>query len=359
MRKLFFANLKMIVRNKQNLFWSLAFPLMFTIIFGFFFGSETQSAGKVALINNSNTEISKNLEKALEESEVFKIQKENSEDEGRKSLENNEVSSVMIIPKDFGSLVPNSPTEVKVISDPANMQAVSVSSFVEMYLNQVNLKIQNARVIFSIKQESTVSGDFTYFDFVLIGLIGLALMNSSVQGIAISMSNYREDKILKRITTTPLPSWKFVASEVLSRLVLNAIQIALVLFVGIYFFNANLYGNILLLGLFSMVGALLFLSIGFAVASFSKTADAAQGMSVAITIPMMFLAGVFFPIDSLPDWMFQIVRFLPLAPLLEMLREIGIENISPFTNPFNIILVLVWIIVGLFISIRKFRLSEE
>ena len=192
-----------------------------------------------------------------------------------------------------------------------------------------------------------------------MGLIGLALMNASIQGIAITMANYREDKILKRITTTPLPSWKFVGAEVISRLTLNLLQVSLILAIGVYGFHAHIYGNLLLLYIFALLGGLLFQSIGFMVASVAKSTDAAQGMSVAITIPMMFLAGVFFPIDTLPKWLNSIVQYLPLAPLLRMIRTIGLEAGNPFTNPLNIEIVIGWIIICLLISIWKFRLADE
>ena len=186
--------------------------------------------------------------------------------------------------------------------DPGNTQSnIIILNFLDKYLTQANFKLQNAKPIFQIEEEKTTDRELNYFDFVLVGLIGMALMNSSVQGVSITMAKYRDDKILKRITTTPLPAWQFIISEVLARLILN----------------------------------------------------------IAITIPMMFLAGVFFPIDQLPDWLSKIVQYLPLAPFLRMLREIGLESISPLTNPINIIIVISWIAVMLVIASYRFRLTEE
>ena len=359
MLKLFLADLKMMFRNRQSLFWSIAFPLMFTIIFGFFFGGTNTSVGTVALINNSKTELAQNLEKTMTDSGLFKIKKETDENSAKDELKKSQITAVVIIPDGFGDLQPGLPTQIRVINDPASAQANAViTNFLGTFLTNLNFQIQKAQPIFSIQVESTTNSSLNYFDFVLVGLIGLALMNSSIQGIAITMAKNREAKILKRITTTPLKSWRFVFAEVISRLVLNVIQISLVLTIGIFFFKAHI-NNLFLVFLFALLGGLLFQSIGFVVSSFSKTVDAAQGMSVAITIPMMFLAGVFFPIDQLPKWLFSIVQYLPLAPLLRMLRQIGLESISPFTNPMNIAIVLGWIVVMLFISTRRFRLAEE
>lgn len=361
MWKLLLSNLKMMVRGRQALFWSLAFPLMFTVIFGFFFGSGNTTVGTVALINQSNSELAKNYEKTLIDSGILKVKTDLGEQDARNLLKKNgQIGAIVIIPSKFGEMTPEAPKQIKIVEDPANGQINSaVIAFTNQFFVKTEYQILGVKPTFTVLEEKTNSRNLTYFDFVLMGMIGLALMNSSVQGIAIVMANYREDKILKRITTTPLATWKFISAEVLSRLALNVLQIILILAVGYYGFGAHIYGNIWLIFLFSLLGGLLFQSIGFMVASVSKTTDSAQGMSVAVTIPMMFLAGVFFPIDQLPKWLYSIVQYLPLAPLLRMIREIGLEDTSPFTNPTNIYIVLGWIFVMLLISIWKFRLADE
>jgi ABC-2 type transport system permease protein len=164
---------------------------------------------------------------------------------------------------------------------------------------------------------------------------------------------------LKRITTTPVKTWQFITSEVLSRIVLNFFQIAIIILIGVKVFGAHIYGNLLIVMLFAILGAILFQLMGFCIASVSKTTDAAEGMATAINIPMMFLAGVFFPIDSLPRWLYSIVQYLPLAPLLRILRGVALESKSPFDNPINIVIVGAWIAALLIIATYKFRLTEE
>jgi ABC-2 type transport system permease protein len=360
MVKLFTNNLKMLVRNKQSLFWALAFPLIFTFIFGTFFGKDSNTAGTLILINNSKSELAQSIDKTLTKSSLFKITKSNDVVASTDQVKKGKIGSVVVIPKGFGDPAPNSPKTLKVIIDPANAQSNSVvTGVLNQILTSASFQVQNAKPIFSVEQQKTNSNNLNYFDFVLVGLLGMALMNSSVQGVAIAISKYREDQILKRLTTTPMKTWKFIMAEVLSRLLLNLIQVTLILTIGVYVFGGHIPGSIPLIYLFALIGAILFQLIGFAIASASKTTDAAEGMATAITIPMMFLAGVFFPIDQLPKWILSIVQYLPLAPLLRMIRGIALENTSPFSNPLNIIIVGGWILLMLAISIYKFRLAEE
>lgn len=360
MLKLFVSNLKMLVRNKQALFWSMMFPIMFTVIFGFFFSGESSGSGTVVLKNYSQTEVSKLFQKSLNESKVFKIDEKTSALEARDLLKKGKISGIVEIPQKFGDLAPGSPKKIKVTLDPANLQSnAMLLGFLNQFITSLNFKVNNIQPVFGVQQEKTNSSDLNYFDFVLVGLIGMALMNSSIQGVSIAMSRYRENKILKRITTTPLKPATFIIAEVLSRLLINIVQISIILLIGVYGFHAHIYGNVFLIYVFGILGAILFQSIGFTIAAVSKTTSAAEGMATAVAIPMMFLAGVFFPIDQLPSWLESIVKFLPLAPLLRMIRGIALESASPFLDPINIVIVLAWIVVMLIISSYKFRLSDE
>lgn len=384
----------MLARNKQALFWTFMFPLMFTFIFGLFFGKNS-TVGTIGVINQADNDISASIKTAFKDSKLFTIQDFKSVDEIKSEMKKSKVAAGVVIPEKFGEfkpiiaptpapvsaripatsqaqqtqlqmlaqkpkLEPLGDTKITIISDPGNQQVNStLKGFLQQFTTELNMRSQQAEPIFSIQEELTNKNDLTYFDFILAGILGLALMNSSVIGISVAMSKYREDKILKRITTTPLPTWIFIVAEVTSRLVLNAFQIAVILLIGKYVFDAHIYGSLYIILLLALVGAILFQLMGFAVASLSKTTDAAQGMATAVTIPMMFLAGVFFPIDSLPQWLYKFVQFLPLAPLLRMIRSVMLEASSPFTDPKNALIVGGWIIIFLIFSIFRFRLSEE
>lgn len=370
MRRLFLANLLMTLRNRQALFWTLFFPLIFIFIFGLFFSGDTQSAGTVALIDEADTTLSRTIVDQLKESGAVKVNETYADEAAaRTGLRKNDVGGIVILPAGLGSSTEH--TDIRLITSPANpnlngaLHAITNGLVQELNLNSAKqmLPPEAAQMLenppFGVDQESTSHRTLTYFDFILVGIIGMSLMNSSVNGVSIAMSKYREDQILKRITTTPLPTWKFIVAEVLSRLVINVIQVAIILLVGTLFFNGHIYGNLWILLALSLLGAILFQLLGFVIAAVTATTRAAEGMTTAITMPMMFLAGVFFPTDTLPQWLQGAVKFLPLEPLLTMLRQSALEEISPLDKPLNMGLVLAWIVALLLISTRKFKLNER
>ena len=361
MFKLFLDDLKMLSRNRQALFWSLMFPIMFTVIFGFFFGKDS-TTGDIDVINNSNTPVANSLVSSLTDTGLFKIHTDVTNiDTARDQVKKSKVAAVLVIPQNFGAMTSDAPKTLQVIDDPANATTNTVLlGFLDKFNTNLTFTENNIKTpAFEVDEQKTNTRTLGYFDFVLAGILGLALMNSSVIGIAVGMAEYRQDQILKRITTTPIKTWKFILAEVLSRLVVNLIQISIILAIGKYFFAAHIYGNIFIIYVLALLGGLLFQLLGFTIASFVKTADAAQGAATAITIPMMFLGGVFFPTDSLPHWLFSIVQYLPIAPLLRTLRTVVLEGGSPFANPINLVIVCAWIVVCLSLATWKFRLNEE
>lgn len=360
MLNLVIANLKQLFRNKQSLFWTIAFPLIFTIIFGFFF-SKGASGGTIVLVNHSSSELAAGLQKSLTDQGAFKIEAKPDESGVVDEIKKGTAAGALIIPEHFGEVTAEAPKDVTILYDPGAAQArAALEGYVNGFLTAANYQALHLQPIFGFKEQlANTSAAFSYFDFVLIGLLGMALMNSAIQGLAIAMARYRDDQILKRITTTPLPGWKFIVSEVIARLVLNVVQVGLILLVGVKWFHASIHGSWLgLIGL-ALVGAVLFQLAGFFIAAVAKNTDAAEGMAQAISIPMMFLSGVFFPIDQLPSWLYGIVKYLPLSPLLRSMRSVALESGTFKDNASSLYLILGWVAVLLVATVYRFRLSEE
>jgi ABC-type uncharacterized transport system permease subunit len=61
----------------------------------------------------------------------------------------------------------------------------------------------------------------------------------------------------------------------------------------------------------------------------------------------------------LPKWLYTIVQYLPLAPLLRIVRGVALEQASPLAVPSNLIIVLAWILVMLGVTLWRFRMTDE
>jgi ABC-2 type transport system permease protein len=357
--KLFLASIKMMFRDKQSLFWSLAFPLLFLIIFGLFRFDSPQKFN-VQFFDESNTETSAKLTDELLQLNVLYQKNFETIERAREEMSRGELDGIIIIPKEFGQADPAQQQELvtfRVIIDGSNQQAPIIGTILNQFLNDYNLQIAGAPKLFTVETEGLEGRDVRYLDFLMPGILGMSLMFSGIIGIAVGITKYRERKILKRLMATPIKIRSFLIAEVGSYLFLACIQAILILGIGRLAFNIQVYGNYAYLILASLVGTIIFLNIGFFVAGQAKSVNTAEAMSNAFTTPMMFLSGVFFSTEMLPKVVATIVDFLPLTSLLRVLRGISVDGKAPWDFPTALAILGGWIVVSFLLAWKSFRVK--
>jgi ABC-2 type transport system permease protein len=139
---------------------------------------------------------------------------------------------------------------------------------------------------------------------------------------------------------------------------LNLIQITLIILVAQQVFDVNVYGNIFLIYGICIVGSLIFLNLGFAVAGYAKNTKTAESLSQVITMPMMFFSGVFFSPEALPAIVGKIVKFLPLTPMIEALRAVSVNGEVLKDIWTQLAFMAGWIILSFLIAWKVFKFKD-
>ncbi|MDA1226498.1 MAG: ABC transporter permease [Chloroflexi bacterium] len=345
----------MISRNRQSLFWALAFPLIFVVVFGTFFG-ESDTATTIAVIDNAQDDVSRQLISNLRELEDLNVEERENERLARKEFNDGDLNYLLIIPEGLQATVQNDPpARVTVVYDDTNPIGEIVVGLVDRFIDQANLEMSNAPIRLALTIEGVSIREVDYLDFVLPGLAVWGVMSFSVIGLAATISSYREKKILTRILATPLSVSIFFASQVLAYLVLALIQATIILSVGVLAFGASVEGNLLVIALLLLMGNLVFLNLGFIVGAYAKTVQAASGLGNAVVLPLMFFSGVFFPTDNLPLVLQTLVEFLPLAPMLETFRGVILESKSLTDFPAQLSVLAGWLVGTAIVAVKTFR----
>jgi len=98
-----------------------------------------------------------------------------------------------------------------------------------------------------------------------------------------------------------------------------------------------------------------FLALGYVLASFTRTEEAANGITQVVQFPMMFLSGVFFPIEAMPQFLQSIARLIPLTYLADALRQVMVGGTAFAPLWVCAAVLLGWLVVCFAIASRKFR----
>ncbi|MBI3749160.1 MAG: ABC transporter permease [Chloroflexi bacterium] len=354
------ANIRSYVRDRAALFWTLAFPLVFIVMFGLIF----QGGGSRLTLGWADADRSP---AAIQLREAFAKQAgvtlvETSRDDALDQMKVGKVDAVIAVPAGYGQALAAStaagrgggvPTSITVYTDPSRSALVGeVYQAVGSVLGVVNLGGRPPLVITDARTFQTEN--LNAISYFVPSMLGLSVMQVGIFA-AIPLVGDREKLILKRLAATPLRRWQLIGSNVLMRLLIALAQTVIIVVVGTVAFGVQITGNLLLVGGFVMLGAVTFLSLGYVIASFANTEDSANGMTSMIQFPMMFLSGAFFQIDQMPQFLQVVARAIPLTYLADALRQVmvGGAAFAPLWTSFAVLAG--WLVVCFAIASRKFR----
>lgn len=352
---LILANLKMMLRNRQALFWALVFPLIFVVIFGLF-NLDKPPVTHVAIVDRSQDAVSTAVIRGVGALENFTAEVFPDEGKARAEVRDGEQELLIILPPGLAAEVAaQRPVAIPLVYEEGDPVAARSAAVLRRFLDQVNLVVAKAPVLLSFETESITARRSSYFDFLLPGFVGMGVMTYAVIGLASALSVYREQKIFKRILATPLRVSTYFTGLVLSYLLLSLIQAGVILAAGVFILGGRVHGNLLQLGLIVLLANTVFLCIGFIVGAYVRTVSAASGLGNAVTMPMMFLSGTFFPLEQLPRAVANVVSYLPLAAMLNILRGIALHSQSFWEFPKELAILLAWVAVLSLLAVRVFR----
>src|SRR5271157_494791 len=194
-----------------------------------------------------------------------------------------------------------------------------------------------------------------YIDFVVPGLLGMNLMGSAMWGLGFAIVEARQKKLLKRMVASPMPRWQYLASFLLSRLLMLIIEVAVFLGFARLVFGVPFRGPLWQLGLLCVLTSLAFSALGLLVSSRARTMEAASGLMNLVMLPMWILSGVFFSATRFPAVIQPLVRALPLTAAISAIRGNMLQgmNLGQMIAPVGILLA--WFVAPFAVSLRIFR----
>jgi ABC-2 type transport system permease protein len=191
-------------------------------------------------------------------------------------------------------------------------------------------------------------------DYLLPGILAMSLMQLGLFG-TMRFVSMRERKVFKRLGATPLPKWTLLVAEVSVRLVMALVQTLLIVLIGQLLFGVKMIGSWpALIGLV-LLGAATFVSMGYMVAAFARSEDSAQGLTQAIQFPMMFLSGIFFPVEIMPKFLKPIMSAMPLTYLGDVLRQVMVGAAGAQSISLNLVVLIGTAVITLLVAVRFFR----
>jgi ABC-2 type transport system permease protein len=223
--------------------------------------------------------------------------------------------------------------------------------------------------IFGSVFKDTIAPGVTFSQYFVAGMIASGLVNTGFQQLAITIPMERDDGTLKRLRGTPISVTSYFIGKALLVTILMIIQTALLLFFGSVLFDLNLPVDLNLWWNFTwlvILGSACSTVLGIAFSVVPKSGRGASAIVSPIVIVLQFFSGVFFVFTQLPVWMQQLAAIFPLKWLTQGMRSVFLPNdfaTQEVAQDWEIgktaLILGIWLIVGLMVSIKTFKWSQD
>jgi ABC-2 type transport system permease protein len=182
------------------------------------------------------------------------------------------------------------------------------------------------------RKTSASLGGLTAFDVYIPILIAFAIGIIAFTYLPGPLVSYREQGILRRLSTTPAPASWVLGAQLVVQTCLMLISILLLLIVSIVFFGMSVPKNIggLILAVILAIAALF--AIGLTIAAVARTSAAARGIMAAVLYPLLFFSGLYYPVQLLPGPLQAISHFSPLGAAVQAMQaaiNVGFPPAAP------------------------------
>jgi ABC-2 type transport system permease protein len=347
--------MRILSRDRQAIFFSLFFPVIFMSVFGLV-GSADDDPIEIGIADNAGNTLSAEFVSSLDERVEFDVVT-GSESELREQVISGELKLLLVIPADFQDN--GTPTNLTVLVDAAQVRELGlIMPVLEQNLVEVERRLRNIEPLFSIQVEDVKARAQNYLSFLVPGLLAFTIMQIAIAGSGYNIVEYRRKGILKRLFVTPVQPKDFIGGLVLARTLFCLVQLTLLLAIAVILLKVEIAGNFLSLYVVIILSTAVFLSIGFSMGSLAKTQQSIMALGNLVTFPQMFLSGIFYPIDILPELIQPIAKLLPLSFAATGLRDIIVNGESLFGIMPSLAGLAVWAVVALVVAIRLFRWKE-
>ncbi len=198
------------------------------------------------------------------------------------------------------------------------------------------------------------SGNQANLDVIVPGIAGLSVMATTFNALANQMTFLREQGVLKRMHGTPMPGGSYLAGVIGNAATNAVVQILIVVVAGKFLFGLGWPKDWLELAVFTLLGVACFASLGIAFSHVIPNFEAAPAYTNIVFLPVIFISGVFFDVNNVPQFLRDIADALPLVHVINGMTGALVTGTGLADHLSDLAVLAIWTIAGVILAIRGF-----
>ncbi len=336
-------------RSKLRLLMLVLMPLFMMVMVGFIFpsgGAINDVPVAIANLDEGSGNITfgnefiAKLTTINEKTGMMELSQGSDFESIKSKIQDGKISGGIIISKDFTqSLLSGNQGNISIITDQTNpqlslqLETILLETIEQMGTQMANFTLNSTYDIpanktfailtpYHVEVRGIIPGDPNYFQFVAPGIMAMVVMMSLMTGLPHAISYEKDIGTLDGLLVAPINRLSIILGKVLAQTTRGMVQGVVILILAILLFGVVIYGSILLVFLLLFLGVFSFVGLGILITSFMENEETASMVMMMFMFPMMFLSGVFFPIQQMPQFMQRIAYVLPLTYATTALRKV-------------------------------------
>ena len=395
---MFKKDMMVLWRHKPRLISLILFTIIMITLFGYGMGG-TLTNIPVVVVSQSNGPVTDATLNAIKSTNLYDVTNViNDPTKGKQMVMNGQDKAAIILPSNYDDMQSQTPKNVIIDADSSDQMATgalipTTQALFSQISNQIGIQeLQSMGLSSSAAQSSQIQvtsqtpsqvlsnpvalssginfqnivnsinfqinklyGNISYIDFLVPGVLAMVVLFSCMFGMGESIAGERERGELARLFMTPTSIATIVGGKILSKLVQETGRAIILIVVAIALFGIVIAGSMLLTLLLLVLVALCFVGFGIMISARVSTQEDYMQMVQPITLPMMFMSGVFYPVETMP-WIFQKIAYiLPLTYANDALRAVMLKGAGIGAIWVDVVVLLGFTVVFFALGVKSFN----
>ncbi len=359
-------------RDPLTVILALFVPVAMLFIFGWAINTDVKHIPTVVLDQSGSVE-ARTLLEALVNSQYFDLRHwTRSYAELTRLVDEGRAKVGIVIPPDYAKRLSRQSAEIQVIVDASDpMVATSAINAATSLGFQRSIQVlsRNLEATARLRRVNEPPVDFrvrAWYNpdlvsaiFIVPGLIGAMLMQTTIASMAVTVVREREKGTLEALVVSPIRRWELMLGKIVPNLLVAYGQMTMALAVAYFVFDVPIRGSLPLLYLLSLVFMWGTLGIGIYLSTLARTVPQAMQLSFLTFLPSIYLSGLLFPIEGMPEAAQYLASIIPLTYYLRVVRGIVLKGVGLDHLWSNVLPLIAFGAVIFTLAVLRFRKSLD
>ena len=354
-------------RDWLALVLALGVPVAMLFIFGWAINTDVKHV-PTAVFDQSGSVEARTLLEAMANSQYFDVRYwARSHAELTRLIDGGVAKVGVVIPPDFARRLSRQQADVLVIVDASDpMVATSAVNAATALGADRSLRIltqtlpdaggaRSAAAPLDVRVRAWYNPDLVSAIFIVPGLVGALLMQTTITQMAVSVVREREKGTLEALIVSPIRRWELLLGKIVPNLLVAYGQMSMALAVAHWVFDVPIRGSLPLLYALSLLFMMGTLGIGIFVSAASRTVPQAMQLTFLTFLPSIYLSGLLFPIEGMPVGAQWIAAVIPLTYYLRIVRGIVLKGVGFDVLWPSLVPLLLFGVAVFSLAVLKFR----